>query len=131
MQRLRLAARLVNAAPSLMALLRSDACRAWKDNLARGLALLRQEMGPQLAEVDGLPHFERFVVPVPEGLETAAVFVPAETGGTPPAFGALAASSSLCLPTFSCDQCDAVFGKLGVLRSHKMRAHQRRREARR
>ena len=40
-QRLRLAARLVNAAPSLMALLQSD--------LDHDLALLRQEMGPQLA----------------------------------------------------------------------------------
>ena len=59
MQRLRLAARLVDAAPSLMALLQSDAGRAWKHDLARDLAFLRQEMGPQLAEVDGLPEFER------------------------------------------------------------------------
>ena len=35
------------------------------------------------------------------------------------------------LPTFSCDQCEAVHGKLQALRSHRMRAHQRRREARR
>ena len=34
------------------------------------------------------------------------------------------------LPAFSCDQCDAVYGKLRALRSHQMRAHQRRREAR-
>ena len=36
MQRLRSAALLVNAAPSLLALLQSDAGRAWKDDLARG-----------------------------------------------------------------------------------------------
>ena len=35
------------------------------------------------------------------------------------------------LSTFTCDQCDAVCGKLRALRSHQMRAHQRRREARR
>ena len=51
-QRLRLAARLVNAAPSLMALLQSDARRAWKDELSRDLDLLRQEMWPQLKEAE-------------------------------------------------------------------------------
>ena len=35
------------------------------------------------------------------------------------------------LPTFSCDECEAVYNKLRALRSHQMRAHQRRREARR
>ena len=35
------------------------------------------------------------------------------------------------LPTFGCDECDAVHFKLWALRSHQMRAHQRRREARR
>ena len=34
------------------------------------------------------------------------------------------------LPTFSCDQRDAVYGKLRALRLHQVRAHQRRREAR-
>ena len=34
------------------------------------------------------------------------------------------------LPAFSCDLCDAVYGKLRALRSHQKRAHQRRREAR-
>ena len=33
--------------------------------------------------------------------------------------------------TFSCDECDAVYDKLRALRSHQMRAHQRRWEARR
>ena len=33
-------------------------------------------------------------------------------------------------PTFSCDQCDAVCGKLRALRSHQIRAHQRRRKVR-
>ena len=51
-QRLRLAARLVNAAPSLMALLQSDARRAWKDELSRDLDLLRQEVWPQLKEAE-------------------------------------------------------------------------------
>ena len=65
-----------------MALLQSDAGRAWKDDLACDLALLRREMGPQLAEVEGLPDFERLS---PEGLETAGVCVPAKIGGTPSA----------------------------------------------
>ena len=45
MERLPLAARLVNTALSLVALLQSFAGRAWKDDLARDLALFRQEMG--------------------------------------------------------------------------------------
>ena len=53
-----LAARQLNAAPSLMPLLQSVAGRAWKDELSRDLDLLRQEMQPQL-KVEGLPDFER------------------------------------------------------------------------
>ena len=59
MQRLRLTARLVNASPSLMALLQSDAGRAWKAELFCHIELLRQEQGPQLVEVEGLPDFEK------------------------------------------------------------------------
>ena len=59
MQRLRLAARLVNASPSLMALLQSDVGRAWKAELFCDIELLRQEKGPQLVEVEGLPDFEK------------------------------------------------------------------------
>ena len=35
------------------------------------------------------------------------------------------------LPTFGCDECEAVYNKLQALRSHQLRARQRRREARR
>ena len=55
MQRLRLAARLVNASPSLMALLHPDAGRAWKAELFGGIELSRQEKG--LVEVESLPDF--------------------------------------------------------------------------
>ena len=47
MQRLRLAARLVNAAPSLIVLLQSNGGGAWKDELSHDLDLSRQEMGPR------------------------------------------------------------------------------------
>ena len=59
MQRLRLAARLVNASPSLMALLQSDAGRAWKAELFCVIELLCQEKVPQLVEVGGLSDFEQ------------------------------------------------------------------------
>ena len=59
MQRLRLAARLVNASPSLMALLQSDAGRAWKAELLCDIELLHQEQGPQVVEVEGLSDFEK------------------------------------------------------------------------
>ena len=130
MQRFRLAARLVNAAPSLMALLQSDAGRAWKDNLARDLALLRQEMGPQLAEVDGLPDFERLWFEylkawkqLLSSCQRKLVERRLRSGPSQPA-------PVHVLPTFSCDQCDVVYGKLRALRTDQMGAHQRRREAR-
>ena len=59
MQRLRLAARLVNASPSLMALLQSDAGRAWKAELSCDIELLRGENGPHLVEVEGLSDFQK------------------------------------------------------------------------
>ena len=67
-------ARVVNAAPSLMADLQSVAGRAWKDELARDLALLRHEMGPRLRTV---------MVRATEGWETVRFYVPAKAGGTP------------------------------------------------
>ena len=54
MQRLRLAAGHLNASPSLMALLQSDAGRARKAELFCHIELSRQEKGPQLVEVEGL-----------------------------------------------------------------------------
>ena len=66
MQRLRLAARLVNASPSLMALLQSDAGRAWKAELFCDIELLRQEQGPQLVEVEGFSDFEKLWCDFPQ-----------------------------------------------------------------
>ena len=66
MQRLHLAARLVNASPSLMALLQSDAGRAWKAELFCDIELLRQEQGPQLVEVEGLSDFEKLWCDFPQ-----------------------------------------------------------------
>ena len=128
MQRLRLAARLVNASPSLMALLQSDAGRTWKAELFCDIELLSQEKGPRLVEVECLPDFEKQWCEFPKPwkllvsscqrklLERRQRSEPAQAAPVP------------VLPTFSCD---AVFNKLGALRSHQTRAHQRRREARR
>ena len=83
MQRLRLLARLVNAAPSLIALLQFDAGRAWKDDLACDVALLRREMGPQLAEVEVLPDFERLWLEHPEAWPSAHGALAAGPGSCP------------------------------------------------
>ena len=67
-------------------------------------------------------------------MEAAGDFVPAEARGTSSAVGTCSRSRSApvpVLPTFSCDECEAVYNKPRALRSHQMRAHQRRREARR
>ena len=93
MQRLRLAARLVNASPSLMALLQSDAGRAWKAELFCDIELLRQEKGPQLVEVEGLSDFEKLWCDFPTGMEATGVFVPTEARGTSSAVGACAGCS--------------------------------------
>ena len=126
-----LAARLVNASPSLMALLQSDAGRAWKAELFGDNELPRQEKGSQLVEVEGLSDFEKLWCDFPKAwkplvsscqrklVERRQRSVPARAALVP------------VPPTFGCDECDAVYFKLQTLRSHQMRAHQRRREARR
>ena len=131
MQRLRSAARLVNASPSLMALLQSDAGRAWKAELSCDIELLRREKGLQLVEVEGLSIFEKLECEFPKAwkllvssckerlVESRQQSEPAQPAPVP------------ILPTFSCDECEAVYNKLRALRSRQMRAHQRRREARR
>ena len=119
MQRLRLAARLVSASPSLMALLQSDAGRAWKAELFCDIELLRQEQGPQLVEV--FPQAWKLLVS-----SCQRKLVERRQRSEPPLF-----ASVPILPTFSCDECDAVYFTLRALRSHQMKAHQRRREARR
>ena len=126
MQRLRLAARLVNASPSLMALLQSDAGRAWKAELFCDIESLRQEKGPQLVEVEGLSDYEKLWCEFPKAwkllvssCQRKLVERPAQAALVP------------VLQTFGCDECDAVYFKLRALRSHQMTAHQRRREARR
>ena len=53
-------------------------------------------------------------------MEATGVFVPTEALGTSSAVG-----------TFGCDECDAVYFKLQALRSHQIRADQRRPETRR
>ena len=95
------------------------------------IELLRQEKGPQLVEVEGLPDFEKLWCEFPKVLkllvsscqrqlvERRQRSEPAQPAPVP------------VLPTFSCDECEAVHNKLGALRSHQMRAHQRWREARR
>ena len=133
MQRLRLAARLVNASLSLMALLQSDAGRAWKAELFCDIEVLRREKGPQLVEVEGLPDFEKLWCEFSKAWKLLVSVVPAEARGTSSAVGTCAACSRSRSsdPTFGCDECEAVHKKLRALRSHQMRAHQRRREARR
>ena len=131
MQRLRLAARLVNASPSLMALLQSDAGRAWKAELFCDIELLRQEQGPQLVEVEGLSDFEKLWCDFPQAWKLLVSscqrkLVERRQRSEPPRFAPVP-----ILPTFGCDECDAVYFKLRALRSHQMKAHQRRREARR
>ena len=112
-----------------MALLQSDASRAWKDELSCDLDLLRQEMVPQLEEVEGLPDLERLWLEHPKAwkqlvsscqrklVERHLRSEPSQPAPVP------------FLPTFSWDQCDDVHGKLRALRSHQVSAHQRRREA--
>ena len=131
MQRLRLAARLVNASPSLMALLQSDAGRAWKAELFCDIELLRQEQGPQLVEVESLSDFEKLWCDFPQAWKLLVSschrkLVERRQRSEPPLFVPVP-----ILPTFSCDECDAVYFTLRALRSHQMKAHQRRREARR
>ena len=128
MQRLRLTARLVNVSPSLMALLRSDAGRAWKAEPFCDIALLRQEKGLQLVEVEGLPDFEQLWCDFPKAWKLPVSscqrkLVERRQRSESPLFAPV--------PTFRCDECDAVYNKLRALRSHQMRAHQRRRETRR
>ena len=74
MQRLRLAARLEIASPSLMALLQSDAGRAWKAELFCDIELLRQEKGPQLVEVEGLSDFEKLWCDFPKAWKLLVSF---------------------------------------------------------
>ena len=119
MQRLRLAARLVNASPSLLALLQSDAGRAWKAELFCDIELQRQEKGPQLVEVEGLPDFEKLWCEFPKAwkllvsscqrklVQRRQRSEPAQPAPVP------------VLPSFSCDECDAVYNKLRALRSHQ------------
>ena len=82
-------------------------------------------------EVEGLPNFEKLLCEFPKVLkllmsscqrqlvERRQRSEPAKPAPVP------------VLPTFSCDECEAVYNKFQVLRSHQMRAHQRRWEARR
>ena len=130
-QRLRLVARLVNAAPSLIALLQSDAGRAWKDDLASDLARLRQEMGPLLAEEDGLPDLTKLWFEYPKAWKQSVSSCQRKLVEGPLRSGPSQPAPDPVLPIFTCDQCGAVYGKLWALRWHQMRAHQRRREARR
>ena len=115
MQRLRLAARLVNASPSLMVLMQSDAGRAWKVELFCDIELLRHEMTSRSCGVSSRRHG----IFVPTEVERRQRSEPAQPALVP------------VLPTFGSDKCDAVYFKLRAFRSHQMRAHQRRREARR
>ena len=128
MQRLRLAARLVNASPSLMALLQSDAGRAWKAELFCDIELLRQEKVPQLVEVEGLSDFEKLWCEFPKAwkllVSSCQRKLMERRQRSEPARAALVP----VLPTFGRDECDAVYFKLRALQSHRMRAHQRRRE---
>ena len=121
-QRLRLAARLVNAAPSLMALLQSVAGRARKDDLARDSALLRQEMGPQLADVKGLRDLVRLLFEHPKAWKQLVPTCQRKLVERRSRSGPSQPFPIPVLPTLGCDQCDAVYGKLRALRSHHMRA---------
>ena len=121
MQRLRLAARLVNASPSLMALLQSDAGRAWKAELFCDIELLRQEQGPQLVEVEGLSDFEKLWCDFPQAWKLLVSscqrkLVERRQRSEPPRFAPVP-----ILPTFGCDECDAVYLTLRALRSHQVR----------
>ena len=109
MQRLRLAARLVSASPSLMALLQSDAGRAWKAELFCDIELLRQEQGPQLVEVESLSDFEKLWCDFPQAWKLLVSscqrkLVERRQWSEPPLFAPVH-----ILPTFSCGGCDAVF----------------------
>ena len=131
MQRLRFAARLVNASPSLMALLQSDAGRAWKAELLCDIELLRQEQGPQLVEVGGLSDFEKLWCNFPQAWKLLVSscqrkLVERRQRSEPPPFAPVPS-----LPEFGCDDCDAGYFTLRALRSHQMKAHQRQRKARR
>ena len=129
MQRLRLAERLVNASPSLMALLQSDAGRDWKAELFCDIELLRREKGPQLVEVEGLSDFEKLWCDFPKAwkllVSSCQRKLVERRQRSEPAKPALVS----VLPTLSCDECEAVCS--GPFGQHQMRAHQRRRERRR
>ena len=114
-----------------MALLQSDAGQTWKAELFCDIELLRQQKGPQLVEVEGLSDFEKLWCEFPKVwkllVSSCQRKLVERRQRSEPAQDALVP----VLPTFSCDECDAVYNKLRALRSHQMRAHQRRREARR
>ena len=95
-----------------MALLQSDAGRARKAELFCDIELLRQEKGPQLVEVEGLPDFEKLWFEFPKAwkllvsscqrklVERRQRSEPAQPAPVP------------VLPTFSCDECEAGYDKL-------------------
>ena len=131
MLRLRLAARQANASPSLMALVQSDAGRAWKAELLRDIELLRQEKGPQLVEVEGLPDFEKLWFEFPKAWKLLVSSCQRKLVERRQRSEPVQPAPFPVLPTFGCDECEAVYDKLRAIRSHQMTAHQRRREARR
>ena len=102
-----------------------------KAELFCDIELLRQEQGPQLVEVEGLSDFEKLWCDFPQAWELLVSscqrnLVERRQRSEPPLFALVP-----ILPTFSCDECDAIYFTLRALRSHQMKAHQRRREARR
>ena len=83
--------------------------------------------GPQLEEVEGLPDFERLWFEHPKAWKQLCLRASQNSWNA----DCVRNPRSHVLPTFGYDQCDAVYGKVRALRSRQMRAHQRRREARR
>ena len=121
MQRLRLAALLVNASSSLVALLQSDAGRAWKAELFCDIELLRQEKGPRLVEVEGLSDFEKLWCDFPKAWKLLVSSCQRKLVSWDVVSGRSLRGAALVpdLPTFGCDECDAVYFKLRAFRSHQ------------
>ena len=100
----------------------------WKAELFCDIELLRQEQGPQLVEVEGLSDFEKLRCDFPQAWKLLVSscqrkLVERRQRSEPPLFAPVP-----ILPTFGCDECDAENFTRRALRSHQMKAHQRRRK---
>ena len=116
MQRLRLAARLVNASPLLMASCSLMWVGLGRRSCSATLNCYARRKKPEL-EVEGVSDFEKLWCEFPKAwkllVSSRQQLLVERRQRSEPAQAALVP----VLPTFGCDECDAVYFKLQALRS--------------